>query len=65
MLAMLLLGRAADYVLCDTDPESVASLREAAMRTGLIGRTRIVEGDPIRCLRFWAIGSALGGRIGP
>jgi 23S rRNA A2030 N6-methylase RlmJ len=45
MLAMLILGRAADYVLCDTDPESVVSLREAAMRTGLIGRTRIVEGD--------------------
>jgi 23S rRNA A2030 N6-methylase RlmJ len=45
MLAMLLLGRAADYVLCDTDPESVASLREAAERTGLIDVTRIIEGD--------------------
>ncbi len=45
MLAMRLLGRAADYVFCDTDPDSVASLREAAERTGLIDQTRIIEGD--------------------
>lgn len=45
MQAMLLLGRAAGYVFCDTDPESVASLREAAERMGLIDHTQIVEGD--------------------
>jgi 23S rRNA A2030 N6-methylase RlmJ len=65
MQPMLLLGRAAEYVLCDTDPESVASLREAAVRTGLIGQTRIVEGDgraavwneasKVQDLRTWAV----------
>jgi hypothetical protein len=64
MQAMLLLGRAAGYVLCDTDPDSVTSLREAAERIGLITQTQIVEGDgrsavwneasAARDLRTWA-----------
>jgi 23S rRNA A2030 N6-methylase RlmJ len=56
MLAMLLLGRTSDYVLCDTDPESVASLRDAAERTGLVDQTRIVEGDGRAAL--WSEASA-------
>jgi 23S rRNA A2030 N6-methylase RlmJ len=56
MLAMLLLERTADYVLCDIDPESVSSLRDAAARTGLVDQTRIVEGDGREAL--WSEASA-------
>jgi len=45
MLAMLQIGRNANYLLCDTDPESIASLREGAEQAGLIEQTQIVLED--------------------
>ena len=42
---MLLIQRDASYLLCDTDPESIASLKEGAAQAGLIGQTRILHGD--------------------
>jgi len=45
MIAMLLIQRDASYLLCDTDPESIASLKEGAAQAGLIGQTQILHGD--------------------
>ena len=45
ILAMLLIRRGANYLFCDTDPDSVASLKDSVRRVGLIGQTRIVDGD--------------------
>lgn len=45
MLAMLLIGGEASYLFCDVDPDSVASLEDGARQVGLIGQTRVVNGD--------------------
>ena len=44
-LAMVELGDKADYLLCDSDPASAASLRAAAVGVGLGERAEVVEGD--------------------
>ena len=44
-LAMMELGRGAEYVLADTDAASVDDLRGAAAALGLADRARCVEGD--------------------
>ncbi len=46
MVAMLTLGRNAhDYMLCDLDSQSAASLRSAAERVGVADLTRVLELD--------------------
>jgi len=45
MLAMLALGADARYVVCDTDSDSVATLRTAAARLGVEGQVKVVTGD--------------------
>ncbi len=45
LLAMRMLGPAAEYLLCDLDPESVASLRAAAADLGLGGQEVVREAD--------------------
>ena len=45
LLAMQMLGREAEYLLCDLDPESVASLREAAAELGLSEQEVVREAD--------------------
>ena len=45
LLAMTLLGSACRYVFCDTDPASVADLRDARDRLGLRDEVRVVQGD--------------------
>src|SRR2546421_11985158 len=61
MLAMLLLAREAqEYVLCDLDPESIASLQNAARSTSTADRVRCVHDDGIATL--WEKGSTLTAR---
>jgi 23S rRNA A2030 N6-methylase RlmJ len=50
MLAFCILGKSADYVLCDTDRESVQSLREGAHALGVADRTDIVLDDGMTAL---------------
>jgi len=45
LLAMQMLGREAEYLLCDLDPESVASLRAAAAELGLSEQEVVREAD--------------------
>lgn len=45
LLAMRMLGDGAEYLLCDLDPESVASLREAAAELGLSEHEAVREAD--------------------
>jgi 23S rRNA A2030 N6-methylase RlmJ len=45
LLAMMLLGHACRYVLCDTDPASVADLQAARERLGLRDRVEVIHGD--------------------
>jgi 23S rRNA A2030 N6-methylase RlmJ len=45
LLAMQMLGPAAAYLLCDLDPESVASLRAAAAELGLSKQEVVREAD--------------------
>jgi 23S rRNA A2030 N6-methylase RlmJ len=45
MIAMLLIQRDASYLLCDTDADSIASLKEGAAQAGLTGQTQILHGD--------------------
>ena len=62
LLAMMLLGRACRYVLCDTDPASVADLRAARERLGLRDKVRVIHGDGLAevaaLLQAHAIGAA-------
>jgi hypothetical protein len=46
--AMRALGRSATYLLCDLDPDSVASLEREAAVLGLEDRTRALEADGMR-----------------
>ena len=46
-LAMRALGRGASYLFCDTDPESVQSLRKAGAHIGI----RVVEEDGVSTVR--------------
>jgi len=49
MRTMRLIGRAADYLFYDTDPDSVASLNNGARQVGLIGRrgpSTAADGQP-------------------
>jgi len=45
LLAMRMLGDDAEYLLCDLDPESAASLRAAAAELGLSEREAVREAD--------------------
>ena len=45
LLAMRMLGKDAEYLLCDLDPESVASLRAAAAELGLSEQEVVREAD--------------------
>jgi 23S rRNA (adenine2030-N6)-methyltransferase len=45
LLAMRMLGSGAEYLLCDLDPESVASLSAAAAELGLSGKEVVREAD--------------------
>jgi 23S rRNA (adenine2030-N6)-methyltransferase len=45
LLAMRMLGDAAEYLLCDLDPESTASLRAAGDELGLSGQELVREAD--------------------
>jgi len=45
LLAMLSLGASASYLVCDTDPDSVTTLREAAARAGTQPNVKVVAGD--------------------
>lgn len=45
LLAMRMLGEGAEYLLCDIDPESVASLRAAGDELGLAGQELVREAD--------------------
>jgi len=45
LLTMRMLGGGAEYLLCDLDPESTASLRAAAAELGLDERERVREAD--------------------
>lgn len=47
LLAMRALGQGASYLFCDTDPESVQSLRKAGAHIGI----RIVEEDGVSTIR--------------
>jgi 23S rRNA A2030 N6-methylase RlmJ len=47
LLAMMVLGDACRYVLCDTDPASVADLQAALDRLGLRDKARVICGDGI------------------
>jgi 23S rRNA A2030 N6-methylase RlmJ len=62
LLAMTLLGRACQYVFCDTDPESVDDLLATRDRLGLQDRVRVVHGDglaeTLALLETRAIGQA-------
>jgi 23S rRNA A2030 N6-methylase RlmJ len=62
LLAMTVLGDACRYVLCDTDPVSVADLQAALDRLGLRDRASVICGDGIAetgaMLQAHAIGAA-------
>ena len=62
MLAMTLLGRACQYVFCDTDRASAADLLAARDRLGLHDRVQVVHGDglaqTLTLLETRAIGQA-------
>jgi 23S rRNA A2030 N6-methylase RlmJ len=62
MLAMMLLGRACQYVFCDTDRASVDDLLATRDRLGLPDRVRVVHGDglaeTLALLETRAIGQA-------
>jgi len=45
LLTMRMLGEGADYLLCDLDPESTASLRAAAAELGLAEQERVRDAD--------------------
>jgi 23S rRNA A2030 N6-methylase RlmJ len=45
LLAMMLLGRACQYVFCDTDQASVADLQAARERLRLRDNVRVIQGD--------------------
>jgi 23S rRNA (adenine2030-N6)-methyltransferase len=45
LLAMRMLGKGAEYLLCDLDPESVASLNAAAAELGLSEKEVVREAD--------------------
>ena len=56
MIAMLELGESCDYLFCDLDHDSTASIGQAAARLGLESRVRVVDGDGMT-----AVGDALSG----
>lgn len=62
LLAMTLLGPACRYVLCDTDPASVADLQAARERLGLRDKVGVIHGDGLAetaaLLQAHAIGAA-------
>ena len=45
LLTMRMLGKGAEYLLCDLDPESTASLRAAAAELGLAKHERVRDAD--------------------
>jgi 23S rRNA A2030 N6-methylase RlmJ len=45
LLAMMSLGASVSYLVCDTDPESVTTLAEAAARAGTQANAKVVAGD--------------------
>jgi 23S rRNA A2030 N6-methylase RlmJ len=51
LLAMRILGSDAAYLFCDLDPESIATLDEAAEALGLSGRVRCARADGLKTVR--------------
>lgn len=64
VVAMDALGASAQYVLCDTDPESAQSLRTEAKNKGLEHRVEVVESDGMTEVARRVLGGTLNAARG-